>query len=101
MNKDKFVNASGLSAAFKTFLREAKKIFIARSSLGEGFSVDASGKINVEGGGGGEAVTDHEQLLNRDAADQHPISAITNLETELNSVASRPMTSEEILQIMK
>lgn len=47
MNKDQFVNASGLSAAFKTFLREAKKIFIARSSLGTGFSWDASGKLNV------------------------------------------------------
>lgn len=30
--------------------------------------------------------TDHTQLTNRDAADQHPISAVTNLETQLSKM---------------
>lgn len=39
------------------------------------------GELHVvgSGGGGGEGTTDHKQLTNRDAADQHPMSAITGL----------------------
>ena len=34
--------------------------------------------------GGGSGTSDHTKLINRDAADQHPISAITDLEDILN-----------------
>lgn len=44
---------------------------------------------------------DHKNLINRDASDQHPIGAITGLTSRLIDVTSRPMTSEEILAIMK
>ena len=37
-----------------------------------------------EGGGGGGGTTDHRQLSNRDAANQHPMSAITGLTEALN-----------------
>lgn len=36
-------------------------------------------------GGGGGGTTDHNQLTNRDAENQHPISAITGLEDALNN----------------
>lgn len=51
-----------------------------------------SGTVNpaisdaVSGGGGG-GTTDHTALTNRDASDQHPISAITGLQTTLNDKA--------------
>lgn len=37
-----------------------------------------------QGGGGGGGTTDHRQLSNRDAANQHPISAITGLQSALD-----------------
>lgn len=50
-----------------------------------------------------EVVTsDHTKLINRDAAEQHPIGAITNLSTELNNrvVAGDTLTNEEIEKII-
>jgi hypothetical protein len=40
--------------------------------------------ITSTGGGGGGSTTSHTDLTNRDAADQHPISAITGLQTTLD-----------------
>lgn len=37
----------------------------------------------VSGGSGGGGTADHSQLINRDKADQHPMSSITGLETAL------------------
>lgn len=37
----------------------------------------------------GSGTQDHNALLNRDASDQHPISAITGLETELSHFDSQ------------
>lgn len=39
--------------------------------------------LDVEWADGGNGTADHAKLSNRDAADQHPISAITGLETAL------------------
>lgn len=50
-----------------------------------------------------EVVTsDHTKLINRDAAEQHPISAITNLNTELGNrvVDGNTLTNQEIEQII-
>lgn len=50
-----------------------------------------------------EVVTsDHTKLINRDAAEQHPIGSITNLSTELNNrvVAGDTLTNEEIEKII-
>lgn len=46
--------------------------------------VDDEGRLFTEPGGGGGGTSDHSQLSNRDAADQHPVSAITGLQTALN-----------------
>lgn len=40
-------------------------------------------------GGGSGGTTDHTHLTNRDAADQHPISAITGLRTELDQQSDK------------
>jgi len=50
----------------------------------DSFSVNqtANKTINLIGSGGGTG--DHKQLINRDSANQHPISAITDLQTQLN-----------------
>ena len=53
--------------------------------------------LNESGGGGEGGTTDHSQLTNRDALDQHPISSITNLSTELSSKESI-LTFEGLLQ---
>lgn len=42
--------------------------------------IELEQKVNSGGGGG---TTDHTQLINRDAANQHPMSAITGLSTAL------------------
>ena len=50
-----------------------------------------------------EVVTsDHTKLINRDAAQQHPIGAITNLSTELGNrvVSGNTLTNEDIEQII-
>ena len=50
-----------------------------------------------------EVVTsDHTKLINRDAAEQHPITSITNLSTELGNrvVSGNTLTNEEIEQII-
>lgn len=50
-----------------------------------------------------EVVTsDHTKLINRDAAEQHPINAITNLNTELDNrvVDGNALTNQEIEQII-
>lgn len=50
-----------------------------------------------------EVVTsDHTKLINRDAAEQHPITAITNLNTELGNrvVDGNTLTNQEIEQII-
>lgn len=50
-----------------------------------------------------EVVTsDHTKLSNRDAAEQHPISSITNLNTELDNrvVSGNALSNLEIEQII-
>lgn len=50
-----------------------------------------------------EVVTsDHTKLTNRDAAQQHPITSITNLGEELNNrvVEGNALTNQEIEQII-
>lgn len=56
---------------------------------------------NANPGGGG--VTDHQMLTNRDANTAHPISAITGLETQLNTLqngVSNAVTAEDELSIL-
>ena len=48
-------------------------------------------------------VTDHNELLNRDADNQHPISAITDLEDELDGKLENvpAMSNQDIENILK
>lgn len=46
------------------------------------------------------AVSDHRMLLFRDAEDQHPIPAITNLVPELAARPSAAMTNTDIQNIL-
>ena len=58
--------------------------------------------LPVEVGGGG-GTSDHRELTNRDAADQHPINAITGLRDRLeHTITTNNMLSvTEILKIME
>ena len=49
------------------------------------------------------AESDHEKLKNRDAADQHPIGAITDLRRELDSKqnAAAVLTNADIENILR
>ena len=55
-------------------------------------------KVVVVGG-----TTDHRELENRDADDQHPIKAITGLQNVLNTIppASEKITNTEIEEMLK
>lgn len=47
-----------------------------------------------------EGTTDHRQLTNRDAPDQHPIYAITDLEEQIRKIPEI-MTADEMRDILK
>lgn len=55
--------------------------------------------VPVPGGGGGSGTDDHRMLSHRDAADQHPIGAITDLAEALESIPT-PMTAEQLRKIL-
>ena len=61
--------------------------------------VDAINAIQTGGGG----TTDHSKLENRDAADQHPISAITGLEEALTPLVgtTQTITPSQVLAAIK
>lgn len=60
----------------------------------------SSGGGGGGGGGGGSGTYDHTLLYNRDAANQHPIPAITQLEYELGVRPDTAITVEEINEIL-
>ncbi len=51
-------------------------------------SADKSKLDSLSGGSGGEGTSDHNLLLNRDMADQHPIAAVEGLRDELDGIES-------------
>ena len=57
-------------------------------------------KKNINGTLEGKGTKDHNRLINRDLADQHPISAITDLEdtldTKLDSETVTPIINKSI-----
>lgn len=60
----------------------------AAAEMTQPVGVDGDGKLfTAPGGGGSGGTTDHSQLSNRDAADQHPMSAITGLQNEFGMIA--------------
>ena len=56
-----------------------------------------------QSGGGSGGTTDHRDLINRDADDQHPIKAITGLQDKLNTIppAAERITNSEIEEMLK
>ncbi len=59
-------------------LADKQKLLIA----GDNITIETDGTISSSGGGGASI---HNDLLQRDAADAHPISAISGLQTELDA----------------
>lgn len=59
--------------------------------------------VTVRSGGGSGGTTDHRDLINRDADDQHPIKAITGLQDKLNTIppAAERITNSEIEEMLK
>ena len=64
------------------------------------FDVAGVRVIEAEDGSG---TNDHTKLRNRDADDQHPIKAITGLQSKLNTIppASEKITNTEIEEMLK
>ena len=62
-----------------------------------------AGWQDSQGGAGGGGTTDHSQLINRDIADQHPISAITGLEKALTPLtgATETLTPMQVYDAIK
>lgn len=59
--------------------------------------------VPVSGGGGEGGTTDHRFLSNRDADEQHPMSAIEGLEDEIRRIPApiRPLTNSELEELLK
>lgn len=59
--------------------------------------------VPLKGGSGEGGTTDHRQLTNRDAADQHPIISISGLEKELNRIPEpvEAITNAELEEMLK
>lgn len=77
------------------------------SDIGDLSDLDTEDKENLvaainearqTGGGGAGGTSDHQKLSNRDAADQHPIAAITGLEAALDGKqpAGRYLTDKDL-----
>lgn len=60
----------------------------------ERFNTEMNEVVNV-------VTSDHRELNHRDAAEQHPISAITYLEPELQQRPSTAMSNLDILNILQ
>lgn len=72
-----FASKSGVDLQFKTLV------------AGSGVTIsNNSTTVTISSTGGGGSTTDHAALINRDAADQHPISAVIGLTTALAGKAS-------------
>lgn len=80
------------------------EIALLRQKGGQSYLIldNLTKKIGGSGSSGEGGVTDHADLTGRDSANQHPISAITNLRTELDSKFDDDdiITTAEILEIM-
>lgn len=66
-------------------------------------SVSIAGKLSETSGqlsGSIARISDHTVLTGRDAENQHPIEAITNLEPELDFRPSSALTNEDIQLIL-
>lgn len=59
--------------------------------------------VELPGGGGEGGTTDHRALSNRDAAEQHPIDAITGLRKELDKIPEpvEALTNSELEEMLK
>lgn len=70
--------------------------------LGSPAPVGVDFNVTVRSGGSG-GTTDHRDLINRDADDQHPIKAITGLQDKLNAIppAAERITNSEIEEMLK
>lgn len=55
--------------------------------------------VPIESGGGEGGTADHRRLSHRDAAEQHPIEAISGLKEALDSIPV-PMTAEQLRKIL-
>ncbi len=68
-------------------------------------SIDISGQLSETSGQMigvlSRVSTDHKILTGRDADDQHPIKAITNLEAELDFRPGSALTNEDIQAILE
>lgn len=64
------------------------------------FELDNVRVVQTDGGSG---TNDHTKLRNRDADDQHPIKAITGLQSKLDTIppASEKITNTEIEEMLK
>lgn len=79
---------------FDVQLNETQNISIQFNESG-GFNADLGiGSAVVVG------IDDHTKLKNRDAEDQHPISAITKLKSTLDSKPSEALSNSDIEELL-
>lgn len=78
--------------------QETQALFPAGGTAGQVLTKTADGTEWADAHGGGTG--DHTQLTNRDAADQHPISAVTGLQTALNSKIAEPVSEGSPGQVL-
>lgn len=92
LQKNGSVDVSELLAAKQDILVSGQNIKTVNNK-----SLLGSGNINIEGGGGTGGTYDHTELDNRNAANQHPMSAITGLQAALNGKSNEGHTHSQYL----
>lgn len=78
--------------------QETQALFPAGGTAGQVLTKTADGTEWADAQGGG--TDDHTQLINRDAADQHPISAVTGLQSALNGKIAEPVSEGSPGQVL-
>lgn len=80
------VDGAASSGPTPSWYEQAAAHFVpSGGKAGQVLAKASDADLDVEWADGGNGTADHAKLSNRDAADQHPISAITGLETALDA----------------
>ena len=80
------VDGAASSGPTPSWYEQAAAHFVpSGGKAGQVLAKASDADLDVEWADGGNGTADHAKLSNRDASDQHPISAITGLETALDA----------------
>ncbi len=89
----------GIKFWVKNILLSQKRLYILHKTNEGDFTIS----INYKGILVPYGTYDHQALVNRDTAEQHPIAAISGLQETVNKIPApvEPLTNEDLEEILK